>query len=305
VAAASIAVRDLLCGPVTGGTVVGALRGAVYVLVGAGPGTAGRVVAVVARDAVRVPVAVVLPEHAQVAGLASVSVGSAAEVGGGVVRVGDRCWTVGRWFDPAVPALGPSVGPSAARLLAASASTASAHTASGETAHAEAALEGALRGRPCEAVSPAVEALVGRGEGLTPEGDDVLAGALAWLAAVGVVDERRASLVTAVEARLPTTSTVSAALLREALRGNVIPEVSNLLTALVRDVESARSVGFEGSGSTDHVLSTVRRAVRELLAVGHTSGAAMLRGLALAARATLAATELRATTGTVRSEGAA
>jgi hypothetical protein len=102
---------------------------------------------------------------------------------------------------------------------------------------------------------------LGRGEGLTPEGDDELAGMLVALRRLG----RRAEaheLATAVRARLDAhpnaTTAVSAALLEAACDGHAVPP----LLAWLR----------EGCPPD----SASRRA---LLTVGHTSGAALARGV--------------------------
>jgi hypothetical protein len=111
---------------------------------------------------------------------------------------------------------------------------------------------------------PAVARLLGRGPGLTPTGDDVLAGALVSLTALGAPAAR--SLAAAVTASAPdATTTVSVALLRHAARGECIPELADLLDA----------VAHGAPGST----SDLPRAAGALLAVGHCSGAGLLHGV--------------------------
>lgn len=109
-------------------------------------------------------------------------------------------------------------------------------------------------------------ALVGRGEGLTPQGDDLLAAALVTARATG--DPRLAGWCARTRLALAThrTTAVSRGLLHHALEGWSTPELANLLTAL------------GGAADTD----TLDRAIVRLLAVGHTSGAALLEGVALA-----------------------
>ncbi|HEX4976500.1 MAG TPA: DUF2877 domain-containing protein [Nocardioides sp.] len=107
-------------------------------------------------------------------------------------------------------------------------------------------------------------ALVGRGEGLTPQGDDVLAAALVTARATG--DPRLAGWCARTRLALATrrTTAVSRGLLHHALEGWATPELVDVLVAL-------------GGADAD----TVDRAVQRLLAVGRTSGAALLDGVAL------------------------
>ncbi len=108
-----------------------------------------------------------------------------------------------------------------------------------------------------------VAALVGLGSGLTPLGDDVLAGWLAVHAAAG----RTSAVAGAVAASAHRTTLLSATLLDCAVHGEVVPEFRALLLA-VRS-RSADAVG--------------RRAAA-LTRIGHTSGTGLLYGAVLAAR---------------------
>jgi hypothetical protein len=103
------------------------------------------------------------------------------------------------------------------------------------------------------------EELVGRGPGLTPTGDDVLAGALVAAGATG--DPRlggwRAATVAALARR--RTTAVSRALLHHALAGWATAELAELVTAAC-------------AGEVEPQLS-------RLVAVGHTSGAALASGV--------------------------
>src|SRR5262249_58187285 len=71
---------------------------------------------------------------------------------------------------------------------------------------------------------------LGRGPGLTPQGDDVLAGYLAGAAAYGIAADDVRALVDSEAAT--RTTTLSAALLRHAAVGEAIPQVGGLLDAL-------------------------------------------------------------------------
>ncbi len=106
-----------------------------------------------------------------------------------------------------------------------------------------------------------LDRLLGRGPGLTPLGDDVLAGWLATRAALGQPD---LALSGAVRRRLGATTLLSATLLDCALHGEVLPQL--------------------GAWLADPTDTTTEA----LLAVGATSGAGLLAGadLALASLAT-------------------
>lgn len=100
-----------------------------------------------------------------------------------------------------------------------------------------------------------LDRLLGRGPGLTPLGDDVLAGWFATRAALGRPD---AGLAGAVRRRLGVTTLLSATLIDCALRGEVLPQLADWLANPGADTRAA------------------------LLAVGATSGAGLLTGASLA-----------------------
>ncbi len=104
-----------------------------------------------------------------------------------------------------------------------------------------------------------VAALAGRGTGLTPAGDDVLAGLLVVLATAGHDETMLRDAVS--DAR---THAISRAFLAWAARGQVVEPVHLLLAAL---------------SQRDHVAA--RRHQDAVLALGHTSGADLLLGLRL------------------------
>ena len=110
-------------------------------------------------------------------------------------------------------------------------------------------------GPPARSDPDAVARLVGRGDGLTPLGDDALCG---WLALHRSVGEPTPAVDAAVRALLPRTTLLSATLLDCALRGEVLPEFAAYLTALGTPDEPARAAA--------------------LAAIGHTSGAGLLHG---------------------------
>lgn len=108
----------------------------------------------------------------------------------------------------------------------------------------------------------AVARLVGRGEGLTPLGDDVLCG---WLAAHRAAGVATPDVDATVRAHAHRTTLLSATLLDCALHGEGLPELGAWLHAL---------------GSRDE-----SPAATALLAVGGTSGAGLMAGAMLALEA--------------------
>lgn len=119
--------------------------------------------------------------------------------------------------------------------------------------------------------------LLGRGSGLTPEGDDVLTGCAAAIVAfgkpAGVRDAERAEWLSALcpSAVRTRTTSLSATLLELACAGYVAQPLSALLD-LATDPERCRT------------------AARSLRAVGHSTGRAWMRGSAIAAGALASST---------------
>lgn len=112
-----------------------------------------------------------------------------------------------------------------------------------------------------------VRGLLGVGPGLTPSGDDILAGFLVGAWSFGLAED---PLRTAVLDAAPAgTTDLSAALLRCALRGESIPQVSAFLWALA-----------ESTAGPSRLLD---EALFKLGHVGHTSGAALAAGVVAAA----------------------
>ncbi len=144
----------------------------------------------------------------------------------------DASWRVARWWHPPRPV--GLVPPPRARLAA-------------------------LGGTTYDALDPDV--LVGRGAGLTPEGDDVLAAALVTAHATG--DPRLEGWRDATRSALGRhrTTAVSRGILHHALDGYATPELAELLVVLCR------------GGELDGPVARLRR-------LGHTSGGALLDGVA-------------------------
>ena len=266
-AVASVLVRDLVTGPIRRATVVAGGPAAVYLGVGA------RLLAVVAAGGVQLPCALVLtadglpfaglgqhggPGGAGRAGLTGLAVGQGAVHQGGRPVVG-----ISRWFDPRVRV--GDVGPVAIARLA---------TAVWSRRRPDPLLPADAVDRLADVlargdVHRAVAALLGRGTGLTPAGDDLVAGVLAALRAVG--SPAADDLAEHVRALAPAaTSRLSAALLDAADLGAVVPEAAGVLRALA---------GVEASAGHDDGPGRLEAAVARLVGVGHTSGWHLAAGL--------------------------
>jgi hypothetical protein len=200
--------------------------------------------------------------------------GTPARVGEGHVSIhlNDTSYRVHRWWRPPAPRGLGAVPP--ARLAATvrwlTGLVADPLDPGGRTAVADLVNALAAGTRP----DTPVTRLLGRGPGLTPTGDDVLAGALVTLRALG--SPAAAPLALAVRSKAPgATTAVSAALLRHAMEGRCIPELADLLAA-VADGSDGRLATVAGPAGT------LARAAGALLAVGHCSGAGLLHGVLVA-----------------------
>ena len=108
--------------------------------------------------------------------------------------------------------------------------------------------------------------IIGCGPGATPSGDDVIVGILAVLGSplAGAAQRRKAGLLRrAVLPLLPTTTDLSAHLLRQAAHGLPGRDLHDLVSALI------------GNSSPSHL----RDAVRRVIGTGATSGADTCEGL--------------------------
>ncbi len=268
--AASVLVRDLLTGPVRAAAVVAAGPAATYLDV------EGRLVAVVGAGGVQLPCAVVVSGTFVVAPSLTASPGSGGRhhnddlaVGGGAIRQDGRpVLAVGRWFDPRVRV--SRIDPEARARFA---TMVRSHGQVDPLLPAE-AVDRLADDLAAGNAHRAVVALLGLGTGLTPAGDDLVAGALAALRAVG--SPAALGLGRAVRALAPAATTrLSAALLEASDAGAVVPEAAAVLRALA---------GAD-AGSLD-------AATRRLVGLGHTSGwhlaAGLLVGVTHAVRPTLA-----------------
>lgn len=245
---ASTAVGSVLTGPWRKAHVLASTGVACYL---AAPvrGQAPDLIALIRPEAVRLPIGICvrseLPDDRD-----------EIRLGQGMVATATRSWRPVRWWDPRPRLSADGMLRHRAALLG----TVLQQPASAfglavpdalAVAHALAA------GRP----EPAL-AVIGLGPGLTPAGDDVVAGALAVLALTGRLHD---STREAINAHAAThTTTLSAALLAAAGRGQMIPQAARLLTMIASGAPPAR----------------VRVAAGELFGVGSTSGHDLCAGMA-------------------------
>jgi Protein of unknown function (DUF2877) len=116
--------------------------------------------------------------------------------------------------------------------------------------------------------------LVGLGPGLTPSGDDLIAGTLVTLHALGFM-RPAAELWDIVETCLSDTNAISAAHLKAAARGQAAAVIHEAIAAIV-------------AGRADSVPVTLRR----LADHGHTSGSDGFTGVLIALKAIMAASSV-------------
>lgn len=256
-AVASSAIRGLLSGPETPATILGASSYAVWFLLG------DDVVVASTRDSSRLPNSVEVASDADGGDLENVRDASNAVIGEGHIVAGNLEIAAVRWWDPK-----PALPPMSRRSLGAAIQGLPATV----TGVDHARLRTAMRKRSSVDLTSAAVKLIGRGPGLTPEGDDYLAGGLAAVrllgSAVGSVSTVRMLDAAADEiSRLAhrRTTAFSAALIDHALRGDVAASAGAFLRALAG----------RGAVGASH---------RELLRVGHSSGPALAAGIVLGAQ---------------------
>ncbi|CAA9314816.1 MAG: hypothetical protein AVDCRST_MAG07-833 [uncultured Frankineae bacterium] len=276
----SAAVRPALAAPARG-RVLGAFPSAVYVELERGGGDrdgdgegGGEVVAVVTCDGLRLPNALVLAAASTAGPLAVHRAGQPARVRDGVLEVAGVRYPVARWrADAAAVPPGAAVGDDRLDELAGALPDPHVGPLSAALRTGSAQVSAALAALDVAAARRAADALMGLGPGLTPSGDDVLAGALVACARLRTTPGAAALAATAdglgehvSRTARGRTCALSAALLRHAARGAAAPAVLDLVDALTG-------------------RPALRPALNALLAVGHTSGADTARGVLAAAQA--------------------
>lgn len=234
-AAAATGVRPLITAEPADGVVLGVFSTAVIIRTVIGH---QRTVALLGRDATGLPNGVRVAD----ATFAGIRPGQPARIGAGIVEVGNISAQVVRWWDSRVRTI----------QRAPDLTDALARSARGVDDAAIQRLESAMRtgtGMPA-----AVAGLIGLGLGLTPGGDDVVAGLMTGLHAVGRTGLARHIGDLALQHR---TTLLSADLLRLARDGHACLEALAVLRG---------------------------QPVDRLLSVGHTSGADLATGMAIALR---------------------
>ncbi len=253
--AASSALADVLTGPVRGAEVLTSGHRAAYLLVG------GRVLAVVSDRAVAPASSVLLPREWDPQDV--LPSGAQVELGHGVLTAADRCLRIARWFTPASPTSGGVPDPQALRtardLLSCQVVEPQVREVRRLGDVAGRRLVGLAEGDPAQVV----ESILGRGPGLTPSGDDVTAGLLLAARAASLDPARVDRLGRQVLGLAATATTiVSRGMLADAAAGMCPAVVAAGLDALLRP----------------YCPHSTPQALRELVAVGHTSGSDLLAG---------------------------
>ena len=284
IAAAARAALPVLSGPVRDGAVLGAFTRAVIIGVPTPDGP--RVLSLLAPTAAGVPNGVRLAA-ADASVLTRHVPGGSVSVGGGRILLGGVEVRAVRSWPSRVPRAAAEHG--RVEMISDTIVAMVAPHASGVAGGFVAALRSALASLPTAPVTStattvrraaedrlgtAVRRLVGRGLGLTPGGDDVIAGALCGLHATGATGRARALATAALDDVTDRTTLLSADLLRLAADGDACLEILGVLRAArqPRDVLRPNQ-------------SALVVAIDRLLRVGHTSGADLATGLAIGLRA--------------------
>jgi hypothetical protein len=243
----------LLRGEARPAVVLGAFPAAMYLRL-----AGGEVIALLTRDAVLLPLGLRLSTHSSDHPLHRWT--GPVRVGSSQVQVGDRSVRLSRVVSVRAPT---NLSPNCRAIWHASRRL-------GRLRPAEPGpgpLEVLLSDQPVKTPAATIDRFLGVGPGLTPSGDDILAGFMIATWSFGLVDDQ---LRTAVfEAAPAGTTDLSAALLRCACRGESIPQVSAFVAALAEGTVSNRLVD---------------EALVELCQIGHTSGLALATGVVAAAK---------------------
>jgi len=262
-AAASTAIRAEITAT-CGGRVLAVFPAALYVRLDDPSAT---VLAVVARDGIRLPNALLVAAAGTDHPFAGHRAGEPAGVDHGVLQVGAVGYRAVRWWTPRRLAGRADPQVVAGRREALRRRLDTVPPLEPPVAAAADGLQRALAERDEYSARLAADGLVGLGAGSTPAGDDVLAGVLvacsqlSGLLGTAAVEHLARRLGAHVRQRAAArTTALSATLLRHAARGDAAEPVVGVVAALA------------GQRPLDPALDT-------LLALGHTSGADTARGL--------------------------
>src|SRR3954463_7330175 len=256
-ASASTGVAELLRGPLRPARVLMSLPAAVYLSVTTERGN--DVVSVLTSDAARLPLGCVLFRPSNGRLLVALPPGAPAEVGGGGVVVGGPPVSAAAWWNPRprLPHPRPALLPEGVRQLRnalyGEGVPHSAFTLPGLPTGPGgplAALRGAVRRADLDAARRTAVRLIGLGPGLTPAGDDVMAGTMAGLVLLGhPAAERFAAGVYSLAAGRPPA--LARGRPRHAAAGRVSGEYAAVLHGLVGERPLGPAIaGLPGAGST-------------------------------------------------------
>ena len=182
------------------------------------------------------------------------SAGERCMVGEGMLEAGNLRASIVRWWDPR---------PTLAQVSVLSVTGLVEEARKRFVCVDDGGLGEALMSNDAGAVRHAMCGLLGKGEGLTPEGDDVLVGVLAGLRllgpALGILgaDGMQAAMAPIVLTEAPfRTTALSAALLRHAVAGEVADPVAAFLQALTGRIDLAEAIdGLHTMGNTSGVAT--------------------------------------------------
>jgi len=262
--AAAAPLTPLLTGPRIAGSVLAVFAAAAVIGVDTTAGS--RIVALLAAEGSGVPNGVRLPLSTLDRPFAGVHPGAPVTVGARDIVTGTEHYRLARTWRTAVPVIRPcrrALAVLADRLIDAEIGVPQPRVRALEA--------GLTTGEP----RAAVRGLVGLGRGLTPGGDDVLAGTMVGLRAVGrtvLLQQVRRAVGADVADR---TTAISVDLLRLAATGQAGLESLAVLGAIHAAQRSSC-----GSGRLDALTA----AIDKLLAIGHTSGADLATGLLIGLR---------------------
>lgn len=218
-------------------------------------------VVAIGEDA-RFPSGIHLPDGTPPEILHRITEDSSVLVGNGRVMIDGLSVTVSRWWDPR-----PVLPPFETHELAARIEDLPWELPDIDTT----GLRDALAAQSAGGILHTARWLLGKGLGVTPEGDDLLIGALAAtrLLAEAAKRERVVALIAGVSMPLADlaavrTNPLSAALIRMALRGQIVEPAGDLLQALAG----------RGDIAASHLA---------LIRLGHTSGPALAAGVVVGA----------------------
>jgi hypothetical protein len=249
-AAATAGVRRQLAGPSGPAPLVGAFPTALYLQL-----PAGSVIAVLTCDAVALPIGLLLDRHSRELPLAERA--GDGWLADGMLQVAGLELRAGSSRSAALPRL---PAPLPQQLSAARHELAQFPRGWDDF---DPDVLSALTAGSCRKAGAAVAALLGRGPGLTPAGDDLLCGMLAGACAFGhPLEAVRQALVAQLDSRPRATTSLSRQLLLSALAGEGIDQLGTFAAALCRPDPGA-----------------LRIATAALAGVGHSSGPALAAGL--------------------------